>query len=409
MINLFMKPLLRLTVFTEMYQRGMAGFQRFYEIMEMKPEIINQKDTVVCKKIRGEIEFDNLVFGYSDQKKVIKGFNLKIAPGQTVAFVGETGAGKTTIASLLLRFYDPLSGRILVDGIDIRQYKQQELRRNIGIVQQDVFLFSDSVTHNIAYAKPEAEQSEVENAARLAAADKLIDAGTAFDLSAMPKVHQEKVAWGTEDFTQGPAMTVEQAEKALKVGMKVADECIDKGYNLLVTAEMGIGNTTSTAAIVSAFLGLPPELTVGRGTGINDERMAIKRKVVADGLAKNQPRLGDAMDILCKVGGYDHAGLAGMILAGARRRIPTMVDGVNATAAALLAYGLEPACADYMLCSHLSAEISHAKMLEVLRLTPIVDAGMRLGEGTGASLAIVILQMAINTYKELYKRGGMHA
>lgn len=174
-VNLFMKPLLRLTVFTEMYQRGMAGFQRFYEIMEMKPEIINQKDTVVCKKIRGEIEFDNLVFGYSDQKKVIKGFNLKIAPGQTVAFVGETGAGKTTIASLLLRFYDPLSGRILVDGIDIRQYKQQELRRNIGIVQEDVFLFSDSVTHNIAYAKPEAEQSEVENAARLAAADKFIE------------------------------------------------------------------------------------------------------------------------------------------------------------------------------------------------------------------------------------------
>lgn len=174
-VNLFMKPLLCLTVFTEMYQRGMAGFQRFYEIMEMKPEIINQKDTVVCKKIRGEIEFDNLVFGYSDQKKVIKGFNLKIAPGQTVAFVGETGAGKTTIASLLLRFYDPLSGRILVDGIDIRQYKQQELRRNIGIVQQDVFLFSDSVTHNIAYAKPEAEQSEVENAARLAAADKFIE------------------------------------------------------------------------------------------------------------------------------------------------------------------------------------------------------------------------------------------
>lgn len=174
-VNLFMKPLLRLTVFTEMYQRGMAGFQRFYEIMEMKPEIINQKDTVVCKKIRGEIEFDNLVFGYSDQKKVIKGFNLKISPGQTVAFVGETGAGKTTIASLLLRFYDPLSGRILVDGIDIRQYKQQELRRNIGIVQQDVFLFSDSVTHNIAYAKPEAEQSEVENAARLAAADKFIE------------------------------------------------------------------------------------------------------------------------------------------------------------------------------------------------------------------------------------------
>lgn len=174
-VNLFMKPLLRLTVFTEMYQRGMAGFQRFYEIMEMQPEIIDNKNAIDCVQIRGEIEFDNLVFGYSEQRKVIKGFNLKITPGQTVAFVGETGAGKTTIASLLLKFYEPLSGKILIDGIDIRQYKQQELRRNIGIVQQDVFLFSDSVTHNIAYAKPEAEQSEVENAARLAAADKFIE------------------------------------------------------------------------------------------------------------------------------------------------------------------------------------------------------------------------------------------
>ena len=95
-----MKPLLRLTVFTEMYQRGMAGFQRFYEIMEMQPEIIDNKNAIDCVQIRGEIEFDNLVFGYSEQRKVIKGFNLKITPGQTVAFVGETGAGKTTIASL---------------------------------------------------------------------------------------------------------------------------------------------------------------------------------------------------------------------------------------------------------------------------------------------------------------------
>ena len=173
-VNLFMKPLLRLTVFTEMYQRGMAGFQRFYEIMEMQPEIIDNKNAIDCVQIRGEIEFDNLVFGYSEQRKVIKGFNLKITPGQTVAFVGETGAGKTTIASLLLRFYEPLSGKILIDGIDIRQYKQQELRRNIGIVQQDVFLFSDSVTHNIAYAKPEAGQKEVEKAERMAAADRFI-------------------------------------------------------------------------------------------------------------------------------------------------------------------------------------------------------------------------------------------
>lgn len=238
--------------------------------------------------------------------------------------------------------------------------------------------------------------------ARHAQADVFVcDAGTAFDLSDLPKVYQKKVAWGTNDFTQGPAMTREQAEAGLKVGMEMADICIDQGYNLLYTGEMGIGNTTSTSAIVSAYLGVDPLLTVGRGSGINDERMKIKRQVVIDGLAKNKPVQGDAMDVLCKVGGYDHAGLAGVIIGAARRRVPVMVDGVNATAAALLAYGLYPECRDYMLCSHLSSDISHKKMLEILQLLPIVDAGMRLGEGTGASLAIVILQAALDIYNHL--------
>ena len=238
--------------------------------------------------------------------------------------------------------------------------------------------------------------------ARHAQADVFVcDAGTAFDLSDLPKVYQKKVAWGTNDFTQGPAMTREQAEAGLKVGIEMAELCIDQGYNLLYTGEMGIGNTTSTSAIVSAYLGVDPLLTVGRGSGINDERMKIKRQVVIDGLAKNKPVQGDAMDVLCKVGGYDHAGLAGVIIGAARRRVPVMVDGVNATAAALLAYGLYPECRDYMLCSHLSSDISHKKMLEILQLLPIVDAGMRLGEGTGASLAIVILQAALDVYNHL--------
>lgn len=238
--------------------------------------------------------------------------------------------------------------------------------------------------------------------ARHAQADVFVcDAGTAFDLSDLPKVYQKKVAWGTNDFTQGPAMTRQQAEAGLKVGMEMAELCVDQGYNLLYTGEMGIGNTTSTSAIVSAYLGVDPLLTVGRGSGINDERMKIKRQVVIDGLAKNKPVQGDAMDVLCKVGGYDHAGLAGVIVGAARRRVPVMVDGVNATAAALLAYGLYPECRNYMLCSHLSSDISHKKMLEILQLLPIVDAGMRLGEGTGASLAIVILQAALDVYNHL--------
>ena len=232
----------------------------------------------------------------------------------------------------------------------------------------------------------------------------VVDVGVNADLTNLKGVRNEKVAWGTEDFTKGPAMTKNQAIKAIQVGIKVADECIDKGYNLLVTAEMGIGNTTSTAAIASAMLNLEPELTVGRGTGINDERMQIKRRVVAEGLAVNSPIADDALDVLCKLGGYDHAGLAGMIIGGARRRVPTMIDGVNATAAALIAWKLYPECSEYMLCSHLSEEIAHKKMLSQLNLHPIVDAGMRLGEGTGASLAIVVLQTALGLYNEMNKQ-----
>ena len=154
-------------------------------------------------------------------------------------------------------------------------------------------------------------------------------------------------------------------------------------------------------AIAAGFLDLPAELTTGRGSGINDERMKIKTEVVRKGLEVNKPIPGNGMDVLCKGGGYDHAGLAGMMLAGAARHVPTMVDGVNATAAALIAYGIDPGCAEYMLCSHLSSDISAKKMLEVLKLKPIVHAGMRLGEGTGASLAISILRSALDTYRKL--------
>lgn len=228
----------------------------------------------------------------------------------------------------------------------------------------------------------------------------ITDVGVNADLSSWPLVRNFKVAYGTSDFTQGPAMSREQALQGIAAGIKMADEAIDKGYNLLATAEMGIGNTTSTAAITSAILHLTPEETVGRGTGINDARMLIKKKVVADGLACNQPQGEDGLDVLSKVGGYDHAGLAGLIIGGACRGVPTMVDGVNATAAALIAFKLFPETAKFMFCSHLSAEIAHRKMLQVMQLEPIVDAGMRLGEGTGASLAIVILNNALQIFNK---------
>lgn len=184
-VNIFMKPVFRLLMFTEMYQRGMAGYHRFNEMMQHKVEIDDIPDAIAAGKIEGRITFENVTFGYLKDKPVLKHFDLDIAPGEKVAFVGATGAGKTTLASLLLRFYEPTQGRVLLDGVDIRKYKQSYLRNHVGLVQQDVFLFSDSVNFNIAYGKIKASEQEIEQAAKLAAADDFI--------SALPEGYETKV------------------------------------------------------------------------------------------------------------------------------------------------------------------------------------------------------------------------
>lgn len=184
-VNIFMKPVFRLLMFTEMYQRGMAGYHRFNEMMQHKVEIDDAPGAIAAGEIKGRITFENVTFGYLQDKPVLKHFDLDIAPGEKVAFVGATGAGKTTLASLLLRFYEPTQGRVLLDGVDIRKYKQSYLRNHVGLVQQDVFLFSDSVNFNIAYGKIKASEQEIEQAAKLAAADDFI--------SALPEGYETKV------------------------------------------------------------------------------------------------------------------------------------------------------------------------------------------------------------------------
>ena len=184
-VNIFMKPVFRLLMFTEMYQRGMAGYHRFNEMMQHKVEIDDAPDAIATGEIKGRITFENVTFGYLQDKPVLKHFDLDIVPGEKVAFVGATGAGKTTLASLLLRFYEPTQGRVLLDGVDIKEYKQSYLRNHVGLVQQDVFLFSDSVNFNIAYGKIKASEQEIKQAAKLAAADDFI--------SALPEGYETKV------------------------------------------------------------------------------------------------------------------------------------------------------------------------------------------------------------------------
>lgn len=174
-VNLFMRPLYRLTVLMEMGLRGMAGFSRFEEMMSLRPDIVDVPDALPAPSFRGAIEFRHVSFAYTPEHQVLRDLSFTVRPGETVAFVGETGAGKTTIASLLLRFYEPTSGEILVDGTDIRRFRQQELRGQFGVVQQDVFLFSDSVRENIAYGAPGATDEAIRQAAEFAAADGFIE------------------------------------------------------------------------------------------------------------------------------------------------------------------------------------------------------------------------------------------
>ncbi|MBM6732858.1 ABC transporter ATP-binding protein [Megasphaera stantonii] len=173
-LMVFIRPIMQLTMLTERYQRGLAGYRRYEELMAIEPDVADKTDAVEAGVIEGRVAFEDVSFSYNGKDPVLRRFSLDIPRGKTVAIVGPTGAGKSSVASLLLRFYDIQSGRITLDGRDIRQYTLSSLRRSIGIVQQDVFLFSDSIRENIAYGRPDATEQEIIEAAKLADAHEFI-------------------------------------------------------------------------------------------------------------------------------------------------------------------------------------------------------------------------------------------
>lgn len=174
-VSIFVRPVLRLNALAEVYQKGVTSYQRFAELMQVQPEITDRPGAVDAGVLKGNISFENITFGYNGKQPVLQNFSLQIKAGESVAFVGTTGVGKSTLCSLLPRFYEPQAGRITIDGVDIREMTLASLRRNIGLVQQDIFLFADTVANNIAYGRPEAAEAEIEQAARLAEADRFVE------------------------------------------------------------------------------------------------------------------------------------------------------------------------------------------------------------------------------------------
>ncbi|HZU71038.1 MAG TPA: nicotinate-nucleotide--dimethylbenzimidazole phosphoribosyltransferase [Ktedonobacteraceae bacterium] len=228
----------------------------------------------------------------------------------------------------------------------------------------------------------------------------VVDIGVAAEL-AHPDLISRKVTPGTASFSLGPAMTEAQMLEAVQVGIDVFDEQLKQGVDLVATGDMGIGNTTASSAITSVLLQEPVARVTGRGTGINDEQLAHKIQVIEKAIARNAPDPGDPLDVLMKVGGLEIAGLVGVIIAAASRRVPVVIDGFISGAAALVACELNPQIGAYLFAGHVSVEQGHRLILAKLGLSPLLDLQLRLGEGTGAVLATSIIEAALRAHREM--------
>jgi nicotinate-nucleotide--dimethylbenzimidazole phosphoribosyltransferase len=261
-----------------------------------------------------------------------------------------------------------------------------------GVVEEGVSAYPQEVTAQMLLNFA-AGGAAVNQLARVAGARLLVlDMGTVRATGAAG-VRQVRIGAGTRNFTREPAMTREACESAVRAGAAIADELVGGGVGLIGLGEMGIGNSTAASALTAAFTGLAPQEVTGRGTGVDDAGWRRKVDAIRRGLELHGG--GDALDTLARLGGFEIAGLCGVVLGAASRRVPVVVDGFTATCAALCAARIAPRSAGYLLPSHRSVEVGHRALLAALRLDPLFDLGMRLGEGTGAALAMTIIDAAV--------------
>lgn len=276
-----------------------------------------------------------------------------------------------------------------------------------GIVEEKVAAFPQEVTGQMMGAFI-AGLASINVLSKQAKTKVLVaDIGAVCDVNATPTNPDSiyvvrKVRKGTANFTKGQAMTRAEAEASVMAGFEIADEMIKKEkLNLIATGDMGIGNTTPSSAIGAVFTGLSAEIMTGYGSGINQEALKRKQDVITKGIELNKPDKSDALDVLAKVGGLEIGAIAGVILAGAYHKIPVLVDGIISAAGALIAYGLCPTTAEYMISGHKSVEPGQIKMLEYMGLEPLVDLGLRLGEGTGAVMAMHSVEAGVRVITEI--------
>jgi nicotinate-nucleotide--dimethylbenzimidazole phosphoribosyltransferase len=227
------------------------------------------------------------------------------------------------------------------------------------------------------------------------------DLGVASKIERHRDLIDKKVAMGTQNMAKEPAMSREQAIRSLEAGIELVEDELPKGIDILGTGDMGIGNTTSSSAIAAALTGADVATVTGRGTGLDDEVWRRKVEVIQKALEINRPNQNDAIDVLSKVGGFEIGGIAGVILAGAKYRIPVVIDGFISGAAALIATSLSPQVKPYLIASHQSVEPGHKIILEHLDLKPLLNLDLRLGEGTGAALGIFLVEASLKILDEM--------
>jgi nicotinate-nucleotide--dimethylbenzimidazole phosphoribosyltransferase len=238
--------------------------------------------------------------------------------------------------------------------------------------------------------------------ARLAGARVVVvDMGVAVDIPAHPDLVVKKIGYGTASLLRGPAMSREEAVSAIEAGIEIVENEVGRGLHIVGTGDMGIGNTTPSSAIVAVMTGTAVASVTGRGTGLDDAGLARKVAVIEQALTVNRPDPSDALGVVAKVGGFEIAGLAGVILGAAAHRVAVVIDGFISGAAALIAAGLAPASVPYMIAAHLSVESGHKYALAHLGLKPVFVLDLRLGEGTGAALAIPVVEAAAHVLAEM--------